>query len=40
MSGVFQRVCLYIENHLDEPLTLEALSAIAYSSPYHFSPAI
>ena len=34
--GRFQRVCLYIENHLDEPLTLEALSAIAYSSPYHF----
>lgn len=35
--GRFQRVCLYIENHLDEPLTLEALSAIAYSSPYHFT---
>lgn len=34
--GRFQRVCLYIERHLDEPLSLEALSAIAHSSPYHF----
>ncbi|EOA1823302.1 GyrI-like domain-containing protein, partial [Raoultella planticola] len=27
---------LYIERHLDEPLSLETLSAIAHSSPYHF----
>lgn len=30
------RVCDYIAHHLDEPLTLEKLSAIASSSPYHF----
>ena len=35
-AGRFQRVCLYIERHLDEPLSLETLSAIAHSSPYHF----
>ena len=29
------RVCDYIAHHLDEPLTLEKLSAIASSSPYH-----
>ena len=34
--GRFQRVCLYIERHLDEPLSLETLSAIAHCSPYHF----
>lgn len=35
-AGRFQRVCRYIARHLDEPLSLEALSAIAHSSPYHF----
>ncbi len=34
--GRFQRVCRYIARHLDEPLSLETLSAIAHSSPYHF----
>ncbi len=34
--GRFQRVCRYIAHHLDEPLSLEMLSAIAHSSPYHF----
>ena len=34
--GRFQRVCKYIARHLDEPLSLETLSAIAHSSPYHF----
>lgn len=38
--GRFQRVCRYIARHLDEPLSLETLSAIAHSSPYHFHPAI
>ena len=35
-AGRFQQVCLYIERHLDTPLSLETLSAIAHSSPYHF----
>ncbi len=35
--GRFQRVCRYIARHLDEPLSLETLSAIAHSSPYHFT---
>ncbi|MDG1645383.1 helix-turn-helix domain-containing protein [Klebsiella huaxiensis] len=35
-AGRFQQVCLYIERHLDKPLSLETLSAIAHSSPYHF----
>lgn len=29
-------VCEHIERHLDEPLTLEALSRMAHSSPFHF----
>lgn len=32
----FTMVCDYIANHLDEPLTLEKLSALACCSPYHF----
>lgn len=35
-AGRFQQVCLYIERHLDKPLSLETLSVIAHSSPYHF----
>ncbi|HDY3603815.1 TPA: AraC family transcriptional regulator [Klebsiella michiganensis] len=35
-AGRFQQVCLYIERHLDTLLSLETLSAIAHSSPYHF----
>lgn len=35
--GRFQRVCRYIARHLDEPLSLETLSAIAHSSPYLFT---
>lgn len=31
-----RRVCDYIERHLDEPLSLEALSRMAHSSPFHF----
>lgn len=30
-----QRTCRYIENHLEDPLTLEILSAQAGLSPYH-----
>ena len=32
----FSMVCDYIARHLDEPLTLEKLSALACCSPYHF----
>jgi AraC family transcriptional regulator len=32
----FTTVCDYIAQHLDEPLTLEKLSALACCSPYHF----
>ena len=32
----FARVLLHIEQHLDEELTLDALSAAAHYSPYHF----
>ncbi len=32
----FTTVCDYIAQHLDEPLTLELLSALACCSPYHF----
>lgn len=32
----FTMVCDYIAHHLDEPLTLEQLSALACCSPYHF----
>ena len=35
-SARFRMVCHYIERHLDEPLSLEALSAIAHCSPFHF----
>ena len=35
-SARFRMVCHYIERHLDEPLLLEALSAIAHCSPFHF----
>ena len=30
-----QRVCLYIETHLDEPLTLAALGTALFTSPFH-----
>lgn len=30
------KVLLYIQNNLDNPLTLEELSAIAFFSPFHF----
>lgn len=30
------RVCDYIAEHLDDALTLEQLSAVAYFSKYHF----
>ncbi len=30
------QVCLYIQNHLDEELSLEKLASIAFFSPYHF----
>jgi AraC family transcriptional regulator len=32
-----QRVCDYIEAHLDDPLTLADLAGVACLSPYHFS---
>lgn len=32
----FSMVCDYIARHLDEPLSLEKLSALACCSPYHF----
>ncbi|WP_348550681.1 AraC family transcriptional regulator [Acidithiobacillus sp.] len=32
----FGRVLLHIEQHLDEELTLDALSALAHYSPFHF----
>ncbi|ADO47007.1 AraC family transcriptional regulator [[Enterobacter] lignolyticus] len=32
----FAMVCDYIARHLDEPLTLDKLSALAHCSPYHF----
>lgn len=31
-----RQVCDHIERHLDEPLSLEALSRIAHCSPFHF----
>ena len=31
-----RRVCDHIERHLDEPLSIEALSRMAHSSPFHF----
>lgn len=31
-----RRVCDHIARHLDEPLSLEALSRMAHSSPFHF----
>src|SRR5215469_15718852 len=30
------RVLVYIQNHLDEAVSLEELAAIAHFSPYHF----
>jgi len=30
------RVLIHIQTHLDEPLSLEDLAAIAYFSPFHF----
>ncbi|HPQ54462.1 MAG TPA: AraC family transcriptional regulator [Spirochaetota bacterium] len=30
------RVIDYIENHLDEPMTLDILAGVAHFSPYHF----
>ena len=33
--GWIEEVCRYIETHLDEPLTLEALSAHAHHSPHY-----
>lgn len=35
-SERLRRVCDHIERHLDEPLSLEALSRMAHSSPFHF----
>lgn len=35
-SARLRRVCEYIERHLDEPLSLEILSRMAHSSPFHF----
>ena len=32
----FDRVLLYIEQHLDEEISLNTLSAVAHYSPYHF----
>jgi AraC family transcriptional regulator len=32
-----QRVCDYIEAHLDDPLTLADFAGVACLSPYHFS---
>ena len=32
----FDRVLLHIEQHLDEELSLDALSAVAHYSPFHF----
>jgi AraC family transcriptional regulator len=32
----FNQVFDYIERHLDDPLTVEQLSAVAHFSPYHF----
>lgn len=30
------KVLIHIQNHLDDPLSLEALAAVAHFSPYHF----
>lgn len=30
------RVMLHIQNHLDDPLTLDELAAVAHFSPFHF----
>ncbi|EAM5652134.1 AraC family transcriptional regulator [Salmonella enterica] len=35
-SERLRRVCDHIERHLDEPLSLEVLSRMAHSSPFHF----
>lgn len=35
-SERLRRICDHIERHLDEPLSLEALSRMAHSSPFHF----
>ncbi len=35
-SERLRRVCDHIERHLDEPLSIEALSRMAHSSPFHF----
>lgn len=35
-TGRIERCLLYIQAHLDEPLTLETLARIAHFSPYHF----
>lgn len=32
----FDDICRYIEEHLDEPLSVDALAARAHLSPYHF----
>ncbi len=33
-SERLRRVCDHIERHLDEPLSIEALSRMAHSSPF------
>lgn len=35
-SERLRRICDHIERHLDEPLSIEALSRMAHSSPFHF----
>ncbi len=35
-SERLRRVCDHIERHLDEPLSIEALSRMAHSSPFHY----
>jgi AraC family transcriptional regulator len=32
----FERVFIYIEEHLDEPLSVEKLSGVAHFSMFHF----
>ncbi len=32
----FDEICQYIEEHLDQPLSVDKLAALAHLSPYHF----
>ena len=32
----FEEICVYIDQHLDQPLSIDDLAARAHLSPYHF----